>query len=285
MSRNRDRLGSTGAQATGAPPPQAMDNSGGGFSFVVPTEFVELPSKGRYYPEGHPLHNQETIEIKHLTAKEEDMLTSRALLKKGVALERVIASIIVDKTINPRALLSGDRNAILVAMRISAYGNEYSTKVTCPSCNTTGTHSFDLFDIELRHGTTPEALQVTELGGGFFETKLPLTECNVVFRLLNGNDEKVLTDQMQNSRKRKKEETNITNQLKMITVSVNGDESPETLNYFINNVPSLDSTHLRMAFKNATPTIDMEQQFTCDECGYEAEMEVPLTADFFWPNR
>ena len=84
MSRNSERLGSNGADTS--PPTKLTQNDGGGFSFVVPTEFVELPSQGKYYPEGHPLHQEESIEIRQMTAKEEDILTSRTLLKKGVGL-------------------------------------------------------------------------------------------------------------------------------------------------------------------------------------------------------
>ena len=101
MSRNQDRLGGV-QQPDTSPPPQ---QGGGGFSFVVPTEFVDLPSQGRFYPQGHPLHNKDSIEIKQMTAKEEDILTSRTLLKKGVALEKLIESIIIDKSIRPSSLL------------------------------------------------------------------------------------------------------------------------------------------------------------------------------------
>ena len=121
MARNRERVGAQ--KINNDPPPQALgNNEAAPFSFVVPTEFVELPSEGRYYPEGHPLHNQETIEIKHMTAREEDLLTSRALLKKGVALERLLDSVIINKNIRAADLLVGDRNAILIAARISGYG-------------------------------------------------------------------------------------------------------------------------------------------------------------------
>ena len=113
MSRNKDRLGGSQHQDT-QPPAQT-----GGFSFVVPTEFVELPSQGRFYPQGHPLHSQDSIEIRQMTAKEEDMLTSRTLLKKGVALDRVISSLIVNKAIDADSLLVGDRNAIIIATRVS----------------------------------------------------------------------------------------------------------------------------------------------------------------------
>ncbi len=287
MSRNKDRLGSdTRPTAAHAPPPQAMGNSeGGGFSFVVPTDFVELPSKGKYYPENHPLFNQETIEIKQMTAKEEDMLTSRALLKKGIALDRVMKSLIVNNAIDPRSLLVGDRNAIMIAMRISAYGNEYNTKVTCPACSTVQDYSFDLFDLEDQYLEDLSALSVVDLGDGFFQTVLPKTQCTVVFRLLTGHQEKALVDQAENARKRKKDENTISSQLKLITVSVNGDDSPATINYFAVNVPSIDAAHLRSAFKSVTPNIDMSQHFECNNCGHEQEMEVPLTSDFFWPNR
>ena len=133
MSRNKQRIGASQPD-TSSPPPSVMQEGGSGFSFVVPTEFVELPTGGRFYGEGHPLHGQDSIEIKQMTAKEEDMLTSRTLLKKGVALDRVIQSLIVDKRIDPDSLLVGDRNAIIVAMRVSGYGGEYNTTVACPAC-------------------------------------------------------------------------------------------------------------------------------------------------------
>ena len=286
MSRNRDRLGTRTVQHSDPAPQQSPpQQDGGSFSFIVPTEFVELPSKGAFYDENHPLHNQETIEIKHMTAKEEDMLTSQALLKKGLALERVISSLIIDKTINPDSLLVGDRNAIMIAARISGYGSDYTTKVACPNCAETQEYSFDLFDAQTHHGEPSDDLLVKPLGDGLFSTVLPRTKFEVVFRLLDGKDEKTLLSQINNARKRNKEENAITRQLRLITVSVNGDDSPQSISYFVNNVPSLDSQHLRTAFTLATPNIDLAQHFSCNKCGYEAEMEVPLTADFFWPKR
>ena len=90
MSRNKNRVGAQSADNPAIPPQMLENNSNEGFSFVIPTEFVELPSKGAYYPEGHALSGADTIEIKQMTAKEEDILTSRSLLRKGVALDRVI---------------------------------------------------------------------------------------------------------------------------------------------------------------------------------------------------
>jgi hypothetical protein len=114
------------------------------FSFVAPTEFVELPSEGKFYASDHPLYNQKTIEIKQMTAKEEDILSSMTLIKNGVALERLLESVIIDKSIKPETLLLGDRNAIIIAARVSGYGMEYRTEIRCPNCQTDQKFGFNL---------------------------------------------------------------------------------------------------------------------------------------------
>jgi hypothetical protein len=279
LSRNQDRLGGV-QQPDTSPPPQ---QGGGGFSFVVPTEFVELPSQGRFYPQGHPLHGKDSIELRQMTAKEEDMLTSRTLLKKGVALDRVIASIIVDKSIDPDSLLVGDRNAIIIATRVAGYGHMYETKVSCPNCGTNQEYSFDLNQANITDGSDARDLGVKTNEDGTFNVTLPVTNVDVCYRLLNGRDEKTFLNGMQADKKTKNEK-NITRQLAAIIVSLNGDSSMQAKQYFIDNVPSLDSRHLRLAYRLAAPNIDLTQQFVCGECSHEQEMEVPLSADFFWSN-
>ena len=274
MSRNQDRLGGV-QQPDTSPPPQ---QGGGGFSFVVPTEFVDLPSQGRFYAQGHPLHGKDSIEIKQMTAKEEDILTSRTLLKKGVALEKLIESLIVDKSIRPSSLLVGDRNAIIIAARVSGYGNDYTTNVECPSCGTKQQYEFDLNDAHIQHGNVSDDIGITDYGDGTIGCILPRTQAEVRARLLTGKEEVALTN-------KKNTEGLISKQLRSIVVSVNGDSSPQAINYLIENMPSRDSRHLRTIIRHATPDVDLTQQFSCTECGHEQEMEVPLTADFFWPDR
>ena len=109
----------------GSPAVAAGGTSGDLFSFVTPTTFVDLPSKGRFYGEAHPLHQSDTIEIRHMTAKEEDILTSEALLKKGIAVDRMLQSVVVDKRIKVRDLLVGDKNAMIIASRITGFGPQY----------------------------------------------------------------------------------------------------------------------------------------------------------------
>jgi hypothetical protein len=267
-----------------SPPPQQVAQSQHEnieqFAFVVPTEFVELPSQGRFYPEGHPLCGVDTIEIRHMTAKEEDMLTSRTLLKKGIALDRVIRSLIIDKSINPDTLLVGDRNAIIIATRSAGYGNDYDTKVTCPACGTVQQYSFDLNAAEIYNGGPAANMEVTDNENGTFDVVLPKTEITVTFRLLTGADEKRFLDGLEIDRKQK-QDRNVTRQLRNIIVAVNNNDSSEAISYLVNNIPSIDSRYLRSAYRLSTPDIDLTQNFICKHCISETKMEVPFTTDFF----
>ena len=286
MSRNRDRAGVHNQNVDTAPPNVMQNNNLEEFSFVIPTEFVELPSQGRFYPEGHPLRGQSSIEIKQMTAKEEDILTSKTLLKKGIALDRALQSVVLNKQINVNHMLVGDRNALIIGMRISGYSNLYETQVSCPSCGESNNYPFDLNKVNIYYGDKIGKLKITDNEDGSFEVQLPQTKANVVFRLLTGYDENALLNLGGRSKRKKDgEERVITGQLRNIIVSVNGSTSKEVLNYLIENIPSRDSRHLRMAYKAAAPTVDLTQDFECQECDFAQEMEVPLTADFFWPDR
>ena len=291
MSRNRSRTG-VEKEVKHADPPvdQLAENSqASDFSFVIPTEFVDLPSRGQFYAPGHPLCGAEHVEIKQMTAKEEDILTSRSLIKKGVAIDRLVRSIIVDKTIDPHSLLVGDRNAILVACRVSGYGNIYSTKVSCPACSTTQKYEFDLNLAKIKgpqEHTDEYATQqydVASNGDGTFDITLPQSKLIITARLLNGADERQIGAQMESDRKRKTERT-ISRQLATMIVAVNGNDTQEAVQYVASNLPSIDSIYLRNAYKYVAPNLDLTQHFSCEVCDHEQDMEVPLNAEFFWPD-
>ena len=287
MSRNRERVGGTKQTHADPPVPQATAEGvqESPFSFVVPTEFVDLPSGGRFYAEGHPLHNESTIEIKQMTAKEEDILTSRSLLKKGIALDRVLRNVIIDKRIDVSTLLIGDKNAIVVATRVTGYGNEYTTNVTCPSCGVNQDFTFDLNDAQVIGPEDLDSRDIVNNGDGTFNIVLEKSNLDVTFKLLTGREEKRLLKLSENKKTKKEGEKNITLQLSTIIHEVNGDDDPKLIDYVVQNLPSSDSRQLRLAYKASNPDLDLTQEFECSECDYEQDMEVPLTADFFWPDR
>lgn len=255
------------------------------FSFPNPVELVDLPSKGRYYPEGHPLHNKEHIEIRYMTAKDEDILTSKSLLKKGVAIDRLLKNIITDKNIDVDTLLIGDKNALLIAARISGYGNEYVTKVTCPNCTSTEEMNFDLEDAVVYEGDDWEDYDITPTKNGTYIIKLELTGVDVEVRLMTGSDEKRIAKTIENKRKKNLPEATLTDQLSLMIVSVNGDDSSALKKILIEGMPAKDARYLRKAYEKLVPTVDMTHRFQCSSCQYESEMEVPFTTDFFWPKQ
>lgn len=283
MSRkNKDRLRSSTPPVPAATQPSETP----GLSYVVPTEFVELPSRGKYYPEDHPLCGQEVVEIRHMTAKDEDILTSRSLLKKGLAIDRLIQSVLVEKSFDVDSLLVGDKNAILVQTRIHAYGADYETQALCPACSTPGSNNFNLLNVELNHGDDWGELNVSgPTEQGTYLIGLPKSGLTAEVRLLTGHDEKSVMKVIENRRKHNLAETPVTTQMKQFVVSVDGHTDRTQLNNFIENMPTLDAQYLRVAYNKIVPNIDMTLPYNCAECGTESRLEVPFTADFFWPNR
>jgi hypothetical protein len=281
MRNNEDRLGPPVMEDTSAASVQQPTvPQTAGLQFVSPTEFVDLPSGGKFYPEGHPLHGKDTLEIKFMTAKEEDILTSKSLLKKGVAIDRMLQNLIVDNNVKLDYLLSGDKNAILIASRISGYGSEYAVRLSCPACSQKQEFSFDLSSLEHKDLSDLEDLQLETTNRGTFMYKLPRSKAMVEFRLLTSGDESQMTQEMIRS---KKQENVSTDQLKRVVVSINGVEDRLQLKQFIENMPAADARFLRAAIKRSTPDVEMSQTFICASCDHEEEMEVPLTTEFFWP--
>ena len=286
MSRNDiNRVGAPNAN-TEPPINQIQNNSETEFdplSFVTPTEFVELPSKGLCYPQNHPLHGEETIEIKFMTAREEDILSSRALLKKGIAIERFLQSVIVNKRIKAKDLLVGDRNAILIAARASGYGNLYETQVTCPSCADKSSFTFDLNNKKIHETEVND--EIINQGDGTFLITMPFSKFNVGIRLLNGVDEAHLTAASTVKKKTNKVDSVLTEQYKRMIVSIQGHTDRSIVERYAEGMPTQESRHLKKCYKVVMPDVNIRENLECHSCGYEQEMEVPFGADFFWPDR
>lgn len=287
MRNNEDRFGGP-IDNQDTPVPAITQEQTQIFSYITPTELIDIPSKGLYYPPEHPLHMKDSIEIRHMTAKDEDTLTSRSLLKKGVAVDKMLNDIITDKSIKVENLLIGDKNALIIASRISGYGAEYETKVTCPSCNVPNQHSFDLNDHKMANPIPEEELQklgINITSNKNFTLTLPVSKLSIEARFLNGMDERNIIQRSQDNQKNNLPENAMTQQIKYFVISVNGETDRRKINQFIDNMPAKDSKYLRNVYKNINPNVSMEQQFTCSSCDFQETMEVPFTSDFFWPKR
>tara|TARA_R110002012_G_scaffold10463_3_gene47862 strand:+ start:912 stop:1754 length:843 start_codon:yes stop_codon:yes gene_type:complete len=274
---NDERLG---APHPDAPTPTTPDTSDL-FAFVNPTEFVELPSQGVYYPEGHPLHNQTVIEIKHMTAKEEDILTSEALLKNELAVDRLLESVIINPAVKVGDLLLGDKNAILIASRVTGFGPFYDVEAACPSCKRSSAYTFDLTELKPRTVDLPDT--VTDEGGGIFSFELPVSQVRIYVRLLTSRDEKKIANLLIN--KNGKGASNpVTGLLKSIVVQANEHTALPTVHQFVEMMPLPDVKHLRTTYEGLKPDLDLRFDFICPLCNEEGKVGMPMTAAFFWPN-
>lgn len=263
--------------------PESTPSSAGpapAMAFSSPTEFVELPSCGKFYADDHPLYKQETVEIRFMTAKDEDILTSEALLKKGLAIDRLLENLLVPD-VDPSTLLVGDRNALIIAARISAYGREYKVSVRCKECFAIEEVDFDLKTASLRDSCFDKEF-LREEGVTFnkktqtFDLELPTSGVQVGLRLLDGYGERKMSE-------KDSDKSRVTSLLSMFLVKVNGNVDFGTVMDFIDVMPARDSKYLRNIFPKLTPTIELSMMHRCGNCLHSEETEVPLSAGFFWP--
>jgi hypothetical protein len=252
------------------------------FGWTVPVEQVPLPSSGAIYPASSPLHGRETVQIKAMTAQEEDILMSRALIKEGTVLNHLIKSCLIDKDIDPGEMLAGDRNAILVSIRITGYGSAYNANVSCPSCNRQDLYTFDLTDIGIKRlGAQPSIPGTNE-----FSYNLPVTKKSVTFKLLTNNDEVETARTKEKMAKLfpdAKVEGTVTKQLENQIISIDGKRDRSAISAFIKAMPAADSRALRTHMSSIEPGLDMNVDFECKHCGVESKAALPMGAAFFWP--
>jgi hypothetical protein len=253
------------------------------FGFELPVASVPLPSRGLVYIDG-PLHMAETVDIKAMTAKEEDILMNRTLVRKGTVITELIKSCIMDKNIDVNSMISGDRNALMVAVRITGYGADYSPKVTCPSCEAQQDWSLNLENLPVKELDLEKLHQVGE-GQNAFEFLLPRTKKTVVFKFLTGREEEKMLQDIEARRKKGIVQENlVTTKLMNSIVSIDGVVERGYINQFCQYMPAADSLALRKIIDDSEPGIDMSSDFVCTSCGHQEVLTVPLGPSFFWPN-
>ena len=241
--------------------------------YKFPTEMVELPSKGYFYADGHPLAKGK-VEVKYMTAKEEDILTSQNLIQQGLVIDKLLESLIIDKSVKLDDMLIGDKNAIMVAARVLGYGKDYQFNYDGEE------QSVDLSTLE------PVKLDFSKFpkSQNEFNFKLPNSEREITFKLLTGGDEKEIDSEIKAKEKISKEQSSeLTTRLKKIILSVDGKSEKSHINSFVDNeFLSRDSLAFRQYLSSITPDVDMTTKVV-SSTGEEIEVTIPVTLRFFWP--
>ena len=242
--------------------------------FNLPTETVELPSKGLLYPESSPLSSG-TIEMKYMTAKEEDILTNSNYLSNGTAIDKLLMSLIVDKTIKYNDILLGDKNAIMLAARILSYGKDYNIEYKNEEC------TVDLSKL------TPSYLS-SELvvdRKNEFKFTLPVSKNEIIFKLLTHGDEKNIDQEIKGLQKiDKNSNPEGSTRLKYIILSVNGiTDRPEVRKFVDNFLLAQDARALRKNYQEISPDINFKADIETST-GVSEGVNVPIGLSFFWPD-
>ena len=238
-----------------------------------PTEMVTLPSKGLLYPEGNPLQKGE-IEMKYMTAREEDILTNQNLIENGTVIDKLLQSLIITP-IDYNNLLLGDKNAILVAARILGYGSEYKFKYQGEEYN------IDLTNVNDK--LLDESLIIK--GKNEFNFKLPTSNIEITFKILTHGDEINISNEIKGLQKiNKNSNPEISTRMKYIITSINGDYEKKNIREFVDTkLLARDSRALRNHINTIQPDIDLSYTYE-DNKGNTVKIPVPIGITFFWPD-
>ena len=239
-----------------------------------PSEVIDLPSEGKLYPKEHPCSGGK-IELKYMTAKEEDILTSANLIKKGLAIDKLLDSLILTEGVKINDLLLGDKNAVMVAARILAYGSEYTCQVSNPNTGEIIEHTFNLADC-------PFHKLDDNVKSNNFEYELPVSKDKVTYKVLTGADEKIIEKEINASKKiGSGVSPELTTRLRHSITAVNGETEAAIISNFSQNILARDSLLLRRKMASVVPDIKLKQEISVG--GDVVEVDIPLTTEFFWP--
>lgn len=246
-------------------------------SVDYPGEYIELPSKGKFYPKDHPLYNKQVIKLKYITPREENILNNKLLIQNGTIFDVLLRNIILEPDgVDPLTILSADKTAMIFQARILSYGPNYDPKMFCPNCKHAQVLQYNLANYVAEGGD--EILErAKENNISYDEEKqeflLPIEEnLTVGCRLLTSKDIEET-----------KEDEIVTSLYSKIITSINGNYDPTYVKEQYENFPYKISKKLRRLYKEITPKILCFKDFECSSCGWIIpDVEVPLTAEFFW---
>ena len=250
--------------------------------FDFPTEIVDLPSKGKLYPTDHPL-SKGTVEIKYMTAREEDILASQNLIRKGVVLDKLFESVVVEEGLDIGDIFIGDKNAILLATRILGYGADYNVEVTDPFSGEQQKVSIDLSKVQTKDIDFDKLNQENR-----YEFELPTSKKTIKFRLLTHKDEIDINKEIQALNRLTKGDTvvsqDVTTRLRYMIQEVDGNTDRGFINNFVkNNLLAKDSRALREYIRDFTPDLNSKFNFVSELTGDEEALDIPFGVGFFYP--
>ncbi len=241
--------------------------------FKFPSEIIDLPSKGILYSGDNPLSTGK-VEMKYMTAREEDILTNQNYIRQGIVIDKLLQSLLVGD-VKYDDLLVGDKNAIMIAARVLAYGKDYTFNYDGIE------HEVDLSEVESKYFNE----SLIAKGRNEFDFTLPHSKNTLTFKLLTHGDEKKIEREIKGFKKINKTSSNdVTVRLSHMITSVNGDFNKGSIREFVNNyLLAKDARELRKYYGEVSPDIDLTTT-VLNNRGEDETISIPITLNFFWPD-
>jgi len=250
-------------------------------TFEFPTQVISLPSEGKVYAESNPL-SKGTLEIKYMTAREEDILADRNLINKGIVLQKLLESVVVQPGVNVDDLVIGDINAVYLATRMLGYGAEYDIEVTDPFSGEKQKVTIDLSKLQ----TKDINLDILNAQNRY-ELTLPVSKKKLIVKLLTHKDEKDINQEiqaMERLTKGKSVGTDVTTRFKYMILDIDGNSDRGFINKFVPNMLAGDTKALRNFFKEISPDMNMTFDFVSEVTGDTEALDIPFGISFFYPS-
>jgi hypothetical protein len=260
-----------------------------GLSFAVATEIVHLPSGGKFYEQNSPISGLESLEIKSMTAKEEDIMINDSFIEQGIVFDKLIDSLMITQGVRAADLLDCDKVAILVSARKTGYGDGLDINHDCPECGElstvevslsamlekTKTEKFEIEDTDQwKYDTTSETLEIV----------LPVTGLSARVKLLSREDIQFLQKSKEQKDRLNLPYNETIEFIRRALVSVNDIVDMSDLSKLIDILPAADARMIKYAHNMNVPAFDTKQNVTCPSCSTEVEKEVPFSVGWFWSN-
>lgn len=296
MSRNKNRISvpkQNNNQQTipqpAAPMPQAIKQQDNpfGLSFVVPTEIVKLPSAGHLYDENSPLRGLTEVEVKAVTAAEEDIMINDSFIQQGVVFDRLIDSILITPGVTSQDLMDCDKIAVLMSARKTGYGDNIDFNVACASCGHQYEMQASLSKMLERSGQSTYAPSSGEEweylnDSNTYSFNLPTSDLDVNIKLLSPSDTKNLLASRAQKERLGLPHNETVEFLRAVLVSAQGVTDRSALNKLAEVLPAADARRIRVVHNQNMPSIETSQETTCPSCGHEEVKEVPFSLGWFW---
>lgn len=241
--------------------------------FKVPKNVVELPSKGKLYPD-----NIDVIEIEYMTAHDEDILATPSLLQNGKVLDILLENKMVNCPLKPSDLLLGDKNRILLQLRADSYGQYYNTSITCPFTGKNFEYPIDLTLLEIKE------LEVDPDKDMLFKFELPISKDVIKFKLLTSGEMDKILENIKNKKSTNGIETNITSSLKGCVKQINDETNFNSISNYIDVMRAGDSLALRNYINKISPNVDNVASVISPYNDKTFNVSISFGADFFYPS-